>query len=309
MQLALQSGNAGIDIDYPNVAPARKADFTGFITVLAGQLHQANRTLSVTLPTPKRAGVSWDTGAYDWEQITQQADLVKLRPNPDPSLYFQSVTDVLDYLKGRNVDLKKVALVVNRESYESGPDGLTGMNLFQALSLASDLEVRTASTITPNSSVVIVGAQHLPGRRRQRHRVGRSGEGCLVPVPGLGGTHTVWMENSLSLAFKLQLASKYGLVGVAISDVSEPRAKADFWEPLRATAGRARSSPRRPTPSCFGRVEVQAGDPQPESKGNLVWTAPAQPGTYQIDLIVSDGVIRASRSLQLEVQAPAPTNN
>jgi hypothetical protein len=53
--------------------------------------------------------------------------------------------------------------------------------------------------------------------------------------------------------------------------------------------------------------EVQAGDPQPESKGNMVWTAPAQPGSYQITLIVSDGVIRAARSLNLEVKAPAPS--
>ena len=310
VQLALQSGNAGIDIDYPNVAPARKADFTGFITVLAGQLHQANRTLSVTLPTPKRAGVSWDTGAYDWEQITKQADLVKLRPNPDPSLYFQSVTDVLDYLKGRNVDLKKVALVVNRESYESGPDGLTGMNLFQALSLASDLEVRTASTITPNSSVVIVGRNIFQDDGASGIEWDDQAKAVSFQYPGLGGTHTVWMENSLSLAFKLQLASKYGLAGVAISDVSDTQGKADFWEPLRVYSGSGEVQPASANSVMLRpEWEVQAGDPQPESKGNLVWTAPAQPGTYQITLIVSDGVIRASRSLQLEVQAPAPTNN
>ena len=100
VQLALQSGNAGVDIDYPRVSPARKADFTSFITVLAGQLHQANRTLSVTLPTPIRSGVSWDTGAYDWAEIVGQADLVKLRPGEDPSLFFQSVDDVLG-LPGR----------------------------------------------------------------------------------------------------------------------------------------------------------------------------------------------------------------
>jgi hypothetical protein len=40
----------------------------------------------------------------------------------------------------------------------------------------------------------------------------------------------------------------------------------------------------------------------------MVWTAPSQPGTYEIKLIVSDGVIRASRSLQLEVKAPAPNS-
>jgi hypothetical protein len=53
---------------------------------------------------------------------------------------------------------------------------------------------------------------------------------------------------------------------------------------------------------------VQAGNPQAEAKGNLVWTAPAQPDSYEVSLIISDGVIRASRTIQLQVQAPAPSN-
>jgi hypothetical protein len=309
VQLALQNGNAGIDIDYPRVSPARQADFTAFITVLAGQLHQANRTLSVTLPTPTRSGVSWDTGAYDWQEVVAQADLVKLRPQPDPSLFYESVTDVLAFLAGREVDLSKVALVVGRESFESASDGLRAMTLHQALALASEIEVRTASTITPDSSVVIVGRNIFQDDGASGLVWDEQARAVSFDYPGRGGTRRVWLANSLSTAFKLELASQYGLAGVAISDVSADPGQADFWEPLRTYSETGDISPAAANSVMLRPAwEVQAGNPQAEAKGNLVWTAPSQPGAYDVTLVVSDGVIRASTSIQLTVQAPAPTN-
>jgi hypothetical protein len=309
VQLSLQNGNAGVDIDYPRINPARKADFTAFITVLAGQLHQANRTLSVTLPSPTRSGVSWDTGAYDWEEIVAQADLVKLRPEDDPSLFFQNVNDVLAFLGGRSVDLKKVALVVGRESHESASDGLTQMTLLQALALAAEIEVRTASQVTPNSSVVIVGRNIFQDDGASGLVWDDQARAVSFDYPGRGGTRTVWLENSLSLAFKLELAASFGLAGVAISDVSDTAGQADFWEPLRTYSETGSISPAAANSIMLRPTwEVQAGSSQAESKGNLVWTAPSQPGSYEVSLIVSDGVIRASKSIQLQVQAPAPSN-
>lgn len=309
VQLSLQNGNAGIDIDYSRVTPARRADFTAFITVLAADLHRANRTLTVTLPAPTRSGVSWDTGAYDWEEIVSQVDLIKLRTTRDPALYFQNTTDVLTFLGSRNVDLKKVALIVYRESHEGASDGLTAMSLYQALTLASEIEVRTASTIMPNSSVVIVGRNIFLDDGASGLRWNDQARAVSFEYPGRGGTRTVWLENSLSIAFKLDLAAQYGLAGIALSDVSDTPGQADFWEPLRSYAesgtvslAAANSAMLRP------EWDVQAGNAQPESKGNVVWTAPAQPGSYEVTLVISDGVIRASRSIQLTVQAPAPTN-
>jgi hypothetical protein len=307
VQLALQAGNAGVDLDYGRVNPARKADFTAFITVLAGQLHQANRTLSVALPSPVRSGVSWDTGAYDWEQIVEHADLVKLRPEQDPSLYFASVDGALGFLAGRGVALDKVALVVGRESYERASDGLTALTLHDALTLASEIEVRTASTITPNSSVVIVGRNIFQDDGASGLIWNDQANAVSFDYPGRGGTRTVWLENSLSIAFKLELAARYGLAGVAVSDVSDNPAQADYWEALRTYSETGAIAPAAANSVMLRPAwEVQAGNPQPEAKGNLVWTAPAQPGSYDVSLIVSDGVIRASRSIQLSVQAPAP---
>jgi hypothetical protein len=38
------------------------------------------------------------------------------------------------------------------------------------------------------------------------------------------------------------------------------------------------------------------------AKGTVVWTAPA-PGTYDVTLVISDGVVRVGQRLSLEVKA------
>jgi hypothetical protein len=52
--------------------------------------------------------------------------------------------------------------------------------------------------------------------------------------------------------------------------------------------------------------EIQAGQLNEESAGNIIWTAPAQPGSYQVSLIVSDGVVRAMQVITLQVTATNP---
>lgn len=305
VQLALQPGNAGVDIDYPRVNPARKADLTSFVTVLADRLHQANRTLSVTLPTPLRTGVSWDTGAYDWPELGARADLLKLSPVDDPSAYYERMSQVFDFLRDK-VDLKKVALVVRRNSWEKASDGLHAISLHDALRIASEIEVRTPTQITPNTSVVIVGTNLF----QEDGASGMSWDDQAFAVsfsyPGLGGERTVWLENRLSLAFRLDLARRNGLAGVAIADVSANPALPAFWEPLRTFAesgevqlARANSVMLRPS------WQIQAGSSDAEAAGNIVWRAPSQPGAYDISLIVSDGVIRAKQTVRLEVVAGA----
>jgi hypothetical protein len=308
VRLALQDGNAGVDIDYPHVSPDREADFTEFIDVLASRLHQANRTLSVTLPSPVGSGENWDMGAYDWVAIAAHADLIKFRAELDPALFFPATEGALTFLAGSGVDLGKVALVVGRNTYERSADGLSAMTLYQALGLAAEIEVRTPATISPNSSVVIVGRNIFQDDGASGLTWDSQAYAVSFEYPGRGGTRTVWLENSLSIAFKLELASRFGLAGVAMTDVSDNPALADYWEPLRAYGESGTIMPAAANSVMLRPVwEVQAGDAEPEAKGNLVWTAPAQPGSYDVALIVSDGVIRASRSLQLSVQAPAPS--
>jgi hypothetical protein len=306
VQLALQPGNAGVDIDYPNVNPARKADFTAFITVLADQLHQANRTLSVALPTPTKSGVTWDTGAYDWTELGQRADLLKLRPVDDPSIYYQRMGELFDYLRDQ-VDLKKVALVVSRNSWEKASDGLRQMSLYDALRLASLIEIRTPTQITANTSVVIVGTNLFRDDGASGIQWDDTAFAVSFSYPGIGGQRTVWLENALSLAFRLDLARRNGLAGVAIADIGSDESLPAYWEPLRAFAESGEVPLARANSLLLEPFwQIQAGSMNNEASGGIVWQAPAQPGSYEVSLVVSDGVVRAMQTITLQVTATNP---
>ena len=306
VQLSLQPGNAGVDIDYPNVNPARKADFTSFITVLADQLHQANRTLSVALPTPTRSGVTWDTGAYDWTELGQRADLLKLRPVDDPSIYYQRMSELFDYLRDK-VDLKKVALVVSRNSWEKASDGLRQISLYDGLRLASQIEVRTPTQITANTSVVIVGTNLFRDDGASGMQWDDAAFAVSFSYPGIGGQRTVWLENALSVAFRLDLAHRNGLAGIAIADIGADDSLPAFWEPLRTFTESGEASLARANSLLLDPFwQIQAGSMNDEASGNIIWQAPAQPGAYEVSLVVSDGVIRAMQTVRLQVLATNP---
>jgi hypothetical protein len=81
-----------------------------------------------------------------------------------------------------------------------------------------------------------------------------------------------------------------------------------LWEQLRAYAEtgsvnlvQANSTVLRPT------WQVQAGSSDVSAKGSMVWKAPAQPGPYDVTLIVSDGIIRVGQRVVLDVRAPGAT--
>jgi hypothetical protein len=306
VQLSLQPGNAGVDIDYPDVNPARKADFTAFVIGLADALHQANRTLSIALPTPVRSGVSWDTGAYDWAELGPKADLLKLRPVEDPSVYYQRMAEVFDFLRDK-VDMKKVALIVSRNSWEKASDGLRAISLYDGLRTASAIEVRTPTQITANTSVVLVGTNIYREEGASGVQWDDNAFAVSFSYPGIGGQRTVWLENALSLAFRLDLARRNGLAGVAIADIGSNQELPSYWEPVRTFAesgqvplAKANSEMLQPT------WQIQAGSQEADSAGSIIWKAPAQPGGYEVSLVVSDGVIRAMQTVTLQVQA---TNN
>jgi spore germination protein YaaH len=317
VQLSQQSTYSGIDIDYRGLNPARKGDFSSFITVLGDRLHQSNRTLTVTLPMPVKSGVNWDTGAYDWEELGRRADVIKLVGEQDPSIYHQRMEEALNFLKPK-LTLNKVVLVVTRQSVEKGSDGLRTLSLGEGLTLASTIEVRTTSQITPNSSVVIVGKNIFQDDGASGLRWDDTAFAVAFSYPGRGGQRTVWLENSLSLAFKLDLARRFGLGGVSIDDVSLNQQAPAFWTPLRLYAESGNVALAQPNGVLLRPAwQIQAGGSEPGTKGNIVWKAPAQPGAYDVSLIISDGVIRAMQKIVLEVRpaaaaaspggAPAPT--
>lgn len=307
VQLSLQPGNAGVDLDYRNVNPARKADLTAFVQTLAQQLRQNSRSLTLTLPTPAKAGVSWDTGAYDWEALAREVDMIKLVGEPDPSVYFQRMQEVFAYLDPK-IDMKKVSLVLTTRSIEKGTDGLVSMSLFDALSLASTIELRTTAQIVPGTSVAIVGKNIYQDDGATGISWDQGAYAVTFAYPGRGGQRTIWMENSLSLAFKLDMVRRNNLGGVAFENIAEDPGAPDVWNLVSGFAESGTVSLVAPNSVMLRPTwQAQAGSTDQGQKGNIVWRAPAQPGAYDITLTVSDGVIRAQQKVVLQVNE-ASTN-
>jgi hypothetical protein len=292
----------GIDIDYRVVSPARGADFTQFVVDLASALHAEGRSLTLTLPLPVRQPVGWDTGPYDWQALGQVVDAIKLAPEPDQSLYHRRMEEVLGFLT-QQVDPSRLMLVVSPFSHEKGGEGIRALLLSQALGLASVLVARTEGDIRPQERVTIVG----PNIYQEEGASGLYWDDEAMAVtftyPGEGGARTVWIENGFSVAAKLDLVRRYQLGGVAVEDVSLTAAGPDIWGPIRELAESGKVTLVRPNgPLLKPHWEVSDGALDGGAKGAVVWTAPAS-GTFEVTLVVSDGVVRVGQRLSLEVKA------
>ena len=86
---------AGIDIAYLDLDKKHRTSFTLFIAELANALHRQGKQLTLTLPMPvvvNEEPLQIDEGAYDWKQLGEYADILKIWPLRDQSLYPKSST-------------------------------------------------------------------------------------------------------------------------------------------------------------------------------------------------------------------------
>jgi hypothetical protein len=292
----------GIDIDYRAVSPDRGADFTQFVTGLADALHRDGHSLTLTLPLPSHQAAGWDTGPYDWQALGVAADAIELAPETDQSLYYQRMDDALQFLT-QQVDSAKLMLVVSPFSHEKSGEGMKALMLSQAMGLASTLVARTEGDIHPQEQVTIVG----PNIYQQEGASGLFWDDEALAVafsyPGEGGARTVWIENGFSMAFKLDLVQRFRLGGVAVEDVSQAAAGPNIWPPIQELAESGKVTLVKPNGSLLKPYwEASQGPLDGGAEGAVMWTAP-DPGTYEVTLVVSDGVVRVGQRLSLEVKA------
>lgn len=300
----VKNGNfAGIDIDYRNVSPSLKDRYTAFITALAQALHADGRTLTVTAPMPTNDNGTMQTGAYDWEQLGKVVDSIEVAPEIDQELYFQNTEAALTYITDK-VDRTKVLLTISSLSIERGGDGLHAMAMNDALARASVISVKATGDLTPGANVQLV-AQNLSEGASGLHWDDQA-RSVTFSYPGRGGKRTVWISNQFSAAFRLELAQRFGLGGVAIDDVSRESGGADVWAPVQQLSDTGSLTLTRPNGQLFTPVwTTNDGVLSAPSGASTSWTAPSQPGSYTVVLVVSDGVIRGGQQVTLDVVPPS----
>jgi hypothetical protein len=304
---AVESGNfAGINVDYRNLNTTLGEQYSEFVEALSAALEANGRTLTLTLPLPQRVEGELDAGPFDWARLGDAADTIEIAGEVDQELYFQNTEAGLDYVTER-VDRSKLLLTISSLSVERGNDGLRTMSLTDALTLASIVGVKTEGDIAPGAQVQLVAQNISPDEGASGLGWDETARAVTFSYPGRGGKRTVWLSNRFSAAFRLELAQRYGLGGVVIADASQQGGSDDVWAPVRELADSGSITLTRPHGDFFTPVwSAPQGTLTATSGGNVTWTAPQEPGTYEITLIVSDGVIRLGQRITLEVVAPPP---
>ena len=115
----------------------------------------------------------------------------------------------------------------------------------------------------------------------------------------------MWVSNQVSAAFRLALAQQYNLGGVTNNDVSTQGGGADVWAPVQQLSDAGNLTLSRPNGELLSPTwSTGDGSLSPQVGDTTVWKAPAAPGSYQVVLIVGDGVVRVGQQVAVNVVAP-----
>ncbi|MGD2148635.1 MAG: hypothetical protein PVH41_18210, partial [Anaerolineae bacterium] len=87
LQMCVDHGFDGVDLDYRGVGPEHREAFTTFVQAMGEALHEAGLWLGVTVerPTPEDGG--WDSGGYDLAALGVTADTVRVPFPEDAEAY------------------------------------------------------------------------------------------------------------------------------------------------------------------------------------------------------------------------------
>jgi hypothetical protein len=197
----------------------------------------------------------------------------------------------------------KLILTVSPLSRERSVDGVNALTLNEALALASTPTLQDDNTVVAEATVRAAGlnlAEELGGSGLHWDDLARS---VAFSYTGAGGARTVWIANVFSEAFRLDLARRYQLGGVAVEDVSERAATANIWPLLQQYGEAGNVTLAKPNGELLEpRWQASAGSLESDAGSRVTWHLPAEPGSHTLTLIVSDGVVRMGQQLLVAVQ-------
>ena len=299
--LVQENGFDGIDLEYSSVDSDLASEFTEFVTRLADALHDKQKRLSLSLPPP-----SDQRQAYDWKKLGQSADIIKVLPLADPIAYWETMPGAVGQIV-RDVDPGKVMLVVNPFSIEDLGDVTRPIGYLQAMALAAEAAVRepNPADVKTGSTVKLVAKNLDEGEGASPLRWDDDASAVSFAV---GGTdrRRIFVENSFSAAFKMEIVQAYRLGGVAISDASATSDVANLWPAVNEFVRAATVSLGRPNDANLLPVwQATDGEVGAGAGTSATWTAPSMAGTFNLVLVVSDGELRFGRNLPVEVKKAA----
>ncbi len=298
----------GIDLEYSSVDTELEREFTAFVSELADGLHAKNKQLSLTLPPP-----TGQRQAYDWKALGEKVNIIKILPIADPTTYWETMPGAISQVV-EDVDPRKVMLVVSPFSVEVG-DAARPIGYLQAMALAAEAVVREPQNpdeIRPGATVKLV-ARNLD-EEEGASPLSWDDDAAAISF-ALGGTERrrIFIENSYSVAFKLEIVQAYGLGGFAVSDASAQSDVANIWPAANELLRSATVALRRPNEtSLLPTWQAPDGGDLGAGAGTTVTWIPSKEGPHNLILVVSDGERRFGRKTLVEVKkgpSTSPTPN
>jgi hypothetical protein len=298
---------AGIDLDYRALDPARAADFVALVRDLSDALGADGKTLTIALPVPVRDGAAFDTHGYDWDALAPLVTAVRLGGELQPDTYYASMEAALGYLVPR-VAASKLLLQVSSMSVDRGADGARALTLTEALTLASDVGTQAEAPPVAGGTLQLVSERLSGEGSTGALQWDGSARAVSFRYAGPGGERTVWLANLFSEAFKLDLAHRYQLGGVAVGDVSRAAQDANLWPALEQYAASGGVDLVLPNGDLLQpHWSVSSGQLEQQVGALTTWRLPDEPGTYTATLTVSDGLLRVGQELTVAVAARQST--
>jgi len=301
------NGLDGVNLEYSSVDVDLAPEFTAFVTGLADSLHGADKRLTLTLPPPTNQRL-----AYEWKLLGEVTDFIQVLPIADPIAYWDNMPNALSQIT-EDVNPRKIFLIASPFSIEGQGDAARPIGYLQAMALASTAAIREPTNpeeLKPGTNVKLVAKNLDEGEGASPMQWNND---ALTVSFALGGTdrRRIFIENSYSVSFKLELVQAYGLGGVAISDGSAQSDVANVWPTVAdfvrsATVNLVRPNDQMLLPTWQapdgGNIGAGAGT-------NATWVAPSG-GQYHVVFVVSDGDRRFGQQILIEVrqgESPSPS--
>lgn len=197
VQLVVDNGYDGLDVDYENLDPRDRARFTAFLRVLATRMHAADKRLTIAVPAYTNWFAEWRS-AYDLKAIGGIVDEVRVMAydqhwscgKAGPVGAADWVERVADHAVTR-VDPSKLVLGIPLYSY--------------------DWPLRRKGCARSHTWTEL---------QRLRRPAQRRGWSATARTPWLAygrgkARRIVWFENALSTRVKARIADEHGMRGVA----------------------------------------------------------------------------------------------
>ncbi len=310
---------AGVNIDYRRL-PANAEDrdnFSAFVAELADELHNRRKILIVTLEAPTRVSddprpeFAWNTGGYDWVAIGQASDAVRVVIPAEMGDQLLALQRVLAFATTQ-VSRQKLQPVIPVTSSVVGSQGVSSISYDEALKMAAAIEVVNPpqqvvageSSVTLRHTYLVIGDSKTPfywdGQARQYRFAFKDRD-------GIG---TVWLQNGLSVGYKLEALALYAVKGVVLRDPTIERMDPAAWAAARIYAASGHSPVAEPTDKSL-RTNWQAsgGELAPGTlMTEVTWKAPKEAGRYTISSSLPPNLSdRGGQTVSIEVVAPTPT--